>query len=142
MKAYHLEKARDPSDLPEWLFPEVESRSATRSRFAAHQDEGEMQDETFAPPTSSRGLRDIYAAAAESVATSPTGAGRRGVRNGADLYADENPTPSKATDRLKAIRDAKRNALVRNQQMTERPTPRQTQESARPVGLPRRPRGG
>jgi hypothetical protein len=134
MKAYHLEKARDPSDLPEWLFT-----SATRHHDAGHHDEGDVAVETSAPHPSSRGLRDIYAAAVtEPVATS-TGAGRRGGRNGLDPYADEPPMPSKATDRLKALRDAKRNALVRNQQMSEPPV---AQESKRqPVGLPRRPKG-
>jgi hypothetical protein len=68
MKAYHLEKAQDPSDLPEWLFP-----SATRYRSAQHHDEGDMAVETSAPqPTSSRGLRDIYAAAVTGPAATST----------------------------------------------------------------------
>ena len=138
MKAYHLEKARDPSELPEWLFP-----SATRHNFAGHHAEGNIAVGTSAPqPTSSRGLRDIYAAAAvtEPGGTS-TGAGRRGPRNGIDPYADEPPMPSKATDRLKALRDAKRNVLVRNQQMSEEPVLQEPKRQPRPVGLPRRPKG-
>jgi hypothetical protein len=41
MRAYHLEKAKDPSDLPEWLFSEQERRPV-RSRFAARRLKGDI----------------------------------------------------------------------------------------------------
>lgn len=107
MKAYHIEKARDPSDLPEWLFEEHERRPAGRSRFAARQNSRDDDDfEEPPPPTRSRGLRDIYdAAAAPSSSSRPPGNSDRSTPN---RFANEPAGPSKATNRLKALRDAKR----------------------------------
>lgn len=104
IKAYHLEKARDPSDLPEWLFEEHERRPVTgRSRLTSRQNT--LPDDSYEEPTpapSSRGLRDIYEAAA---APRASGNAARPTRN---RFPDEPTAPSKATNRLKAIRDAKR----------------------------------
>jgi len=108
MKAYHLEKARDPSDLPEWLFESHERQPVGRSRLASSQHT--PQDDSYeesTPTPSSRGLRDIYEAAA---APRTSGNADRPTRN---RFPDEPAAPSKATNRLKAIRDAKRqNAYV------------------------------
>jgi len=104
MKAYHLQKARDPSDLPEWLFEEHERRPVGRSRFASSgQDDGY---EESPPAPRSRGLRDIYdAATAPPSASSRTpGSSDRSTPN---RFADV-VIASKATNRLKALRDAKR----------------------------------
>ncbi|KAJ7172519.1 hypothetical protein C8R46DRAFT_152643 [Mycena filopes] len=113
MKAYHLEKARDPTDLPAWLFDEKERRrpdppapEASRSNRSRRRDDYDDDYEEVPKarePPQSRGLRDIYEAAASTQPTRST----RGARS----YADDTPQPSKATDRLKALRDAKRGAL-------------------------------
>ncbi|KAJ7285880.1 hypothetical protein C8J57DRAFT_1663184 [Mycena rebaudengoi] len=62
MKAYHVEKARDPSDLPAWLFDEQERRRpapaaapSSRSR-RRDDDEYDVVETTRAEPPPSRGL--------------------------------------------------------------------------------------
>jgi len=143
MKAYHLEKAQDPSDLPPWLFDETERRrpAAEPTRSRRHVDERPMSQVEAAPTT--RGLRDIYDAAASK----SSHAFDRSVR-GARSYADDSPQPSKATDRLKALRDAKRSAVNPNVVMAEEPRaerPRVAERDREPeprrrVGLPSGPR--
>ncbi|KAK7014899.1 hypothetical protein R3P38DRAFT_2998276 [Favolaschia claudopus] len=148
MKAYHLEKARDPSDLPAWLFDEKERRrpepEPSRSRRRRDDDDDyEVVEKKRAEPPPSRGLRDIYEAAAASSSPSSTAATRS--TRGARSYADDSPQPSKATDRLKAIRDAKRGAVNSSWRDEEpvRDAPRAEPEPAPParrrVGLPSGP---
>ncbi|KAH8980958.1 hypothetical protein EDB86DRAFT_2978265 [Lactarius hatsudake] len=115
MKAYHLEKARDPTDLPPWLFEEHERRpvgrpsASTRSREASGPGVYEYRDDT-APPRG-RGLRDIYDAAAAATST-PSREERREMSRGRGWQDDVGAGhSSKANDRLKALRDAKRNAV-------------------------------
>lgn len=112
MKAYHIEKARDPSDLPEWLFEEHERRPVGRSRYDTRSnnrredDYEDTRDESPAPR--SRGLKDIYQSAAAPPSPGYRGAART-ERSAPSRFADEPAAPpSKATDRLKALRDAKR----------------------------------
>lgn len=108
MKAYHIEKARDPSNLPEWLFEEHERRPVGRSRFATRQNSRQEDGyEESTPAPRSRGLRDIYDAAAAPPGSSsrPSGSSDRRTPN---RFADEPAAPSKTTNRLKALRDAKR----------------------------------
>ncbi|KAI0256918.1 hypothetical protein BJV78DRAFT_1167964 [Lactifluus subvellereus] len=117
MKAYHIEKARDPTDLPPWLFEEHERRplgqSSTRSRHREGAEYGGHQSRNVpapAPPRG-RGLRDIYdTAAAETPRPS-----HQETRESPRIRRDDVPAgpPSKANDRLKALRDAKRNATIR-----------------------------
>lgn len=111
LKAYHIEKARDPTDLPPWLFEEHERRALGRSETTLQRRENSEYDydsrSATAPPRSSgRGLRDIYAAAATDTANPSR---HQEIREGFPMSA-----PSKANDRLKALRDAKRNAAQRN----------------------------
>ena len=104
MKAYHIEKACDPSDLPEWLFGEHERRPVGRSRFTSRQNgsQGDRYEEST--PLRPRGLQDIYEAAASPSSNSrPSGLSDRTPNR----FTDES-APSKATNRLKALRDAKR----------------------------------
>ncbi|KAJ7343527.1 hypothetical protein DFH08DRAFT_1081676 [Mycena albidolilacea] len=138
MKAYHLEKARDPADLPVWLFDEKERRrpepepSRSRRRKDDYDDDYEVVDKPRAEPPQSRGLRDIYEAAAASTSSTPSARSTRGARS----YADDSPQPSRATDRLKALRDAKRgvvNPSARDEEPEAAPPPR------RRVGLPSGP---
>ena len=102
MKAYHLDRARSPADLPPWLFTERERGIATYSRNASKSREYEdrfLPDQDFQPPERG-GLREIYDRAATSSSMphitriSPTESGDGGG--------------SRAANRLKAIRDAKR----------------------------------
>ncbi|THH12755.1 hypothetical protein EW146_g7398 [Bondarzewia mesenterica] len=122
MKAYHLEKARDPSDLPEWLFDESERRAAGGRGSVNRRDDREEnygREEPSSLPQRSRGLRDIYDAAAAA----PSGSYARSDSGG---YRSRTTSPtndgglgaSKAGDRLKALRDAKRNAAQRNTSST------------------------
>ncbi|KAF7363405.1 hypothetical protein MSAN_00996200 [Mycena sanguinolenta] len=147
MKAYHLEKARDPSDLPAWLFDEKERRrrpepepTRSRRRKDDYDDSYETVEktQTRAEPPPSRGLRDIYAAAAaSSSSTAPSARSTRGARS-----YDDSPQPSRATDRLKALRDAKRGVV--NPMREEERVPEPEPEPAAPpprrrVGLPSGP---
>lgn len=119
LRAYHIEKARDPTDLPPWLFEEHERRPLGRSETSRRHREGSEYDydsrRARAPPRSSgRGLRDIYdAAATDSAIPSRHQEMREGSRG--RLQEDISVSaPSKANDRLKALRDAKRSAAQRN----------------------------
>jgi hypothetical protein len=118
MKAYHLAKARDLTDLPPWLFEEYERLPLGRSSARAWQQEAsepgiyEPHDDN-APPRG-RGLRDIYDAAAATTSTpTPSRRERREMSRGRQDDVDVGYS-SKANDRLKALRDAKRNAVQRN----------------------------
>lgn len=115
MKAYHIEKARDPTDLPAWLFEEHERRplgqSSSRSRRREGAEHGVHQFRDAPTPPRGRGLRDIYDAAAAEISSPSRGETRESPR----IWRDDIPAgpPSKANDRLKALRDAKRNAATR-----------------------------
>eukprot|EP00753_Platysulcus_tardus_P022596 PLAT9796.1.p1 GENE.PLAT9796.1~~PLAT9796.1.p1 ORF type:complete len:401 (-),score=-143.07 PLAT9796.1:59-1261(-) len=111
MKAYHLEKARDPADLPEWLFSESERRPA-RARRERPLERDQYEEVAAAAPSRSRGLKDIYAAAAVSV-PAPARNDRSDSSMRGRYGGPSQPAPSKATDRLKAMRDAKRGATAR-----------------------------
>lgn len=150
MKAYHLEKARSPTDLPTWLFDEHERRppppppTSKKSR-RDDDDEYEVVERNVSEPPRARGLRDVYAAAATTKSAAPVRQDRPSQR----VYADDPPSRSKATDRLKALRDAKRSAFNPNPSRLEdesEPEPdvgsrRETPASAAPrrVGLPSGP---
>jgi len=98
MKAYHLAKARSPTDLPEWLFDNNERHS----NFSLVNEESEIGGRSLST-TRARGLRDIYDAAAAS---------SRNVEPKADTtrnrFFNEHGMESKAADRLNALRDARR----------------------------------
>ncbi len=119
MKAYHIEKARDPTDLPSWLFEEYERRPLASSETGPrHWESGEYEYDsrraTAPPRISGRGLRDIYDAAATDTANASR---QEEMRKGSRGRLQEDipvNAPSKANDRLKALRDAKRNAAQRN----------------------------
>ncbi|KZP24853.1 hypothetical protein FIBSPDRAFT_1041965 [Athelia psychrophila] len=101
MKAYHLAKARNPTDLPEWLFEDHERR--THGRVHSITSNGDAERRPSTTTTHSRGLRGVYDAASTS---SPS------VRPNANptrsRLADEHAMYSKATNRLNALRDARR----------------------------------
>ncbi|KAJ7097966.1 hypothetical protein B0H15DRAFT_945517 [Mycena belliarum] len=141
MKAYHVEKARDPSDLPAWLFDEKERRRAvpepSRSRRRDDDDDDYKRvEKPRAEAPQSRGLRDIYEAAASSQ-SAPSIRSTRAPRSHAD---DIPPQPSKATDRLRALRDAKRTVVAPHDEREEpRREERAPEAGRRRVGLPSGP---
>lgn len=130
MKAYHLEKARDPTDLPPWLFEEHERRSlVSEPRSTSRRREGERAAPkvTFAEMPRSRGPREIYDTAAS--------------------WDDEGTTdaalqPSKGANRLKAMRDAKRTAQGTNShpisEQNDDGSKNQARRRGRPPGQDRR----
>jgi hypothetical protein len=104
MKAYHLEKARDPSDLPAWLFNERERgvKGSTGGRTGyddTRTDTPEIREEP--PIIQSSGFRAIYASAASSDV-------QRSHRSEPTRYGDDGITQSKAANRLRAMREPKR----------------------------------
>ncbi len=122
MKAYHREKAQCSEDLPPWLFTEDERKPVKSPTLPHHRATQEPQ--SLQRP---RGLREVYDAA--TVQTAPANSLRLPPSR---TYQDESG-PSKATDRLKALRDAKRSALTGNSVGTQaEPRPR--------IGLPSGPR--
>lgn len=141
MKAYHVEKARSPTDLPPWLFEEHERRPSPVSAPGRMDETRRNEERTDPTEPRSRGLRDIYDKAA---ATSST-AVKRPQPQLARAHSDETPAaPSKATNRLKALRDAKRSAYgsaVREEEEEAVPEPAIPEPRAKVrVGLPSGPR--
>ena len=124
MKAYHIDKARDPADLPDWLFderergvrsyqtssgaPEKRAPSAGASRPAglaranttAYREEPEHQPLPPARITRGPTLADRKAETASRHASTVSGAG-------SEAHV------TKSISRLRELRDAKRNAKVR-----------------------------
>lgn len=153
MKEYYLRKARDPNDLPAWLFEPAErsiapkpsnissstaASSSSRSRSAAREEPP--------PPPQSRGLRDIYERAQQQAPQQPL------VRS-PTLAQNRDGGDSRAASRLKAMREAKRSAAgatrdydayYRPDQQQQPPEPEPEPEPRRParVGLPTRPGAG
>jgi hypothetical protein len=100
-------------DLPHWLFEEHERMpTATRQAQRGPRRYEEGDDEQYVPSAPPRGaLRDVYDKAAKqpSRSTPPS----QPARSTPSSYApssvgDQSSTESKATSRLRALRDAKR----------------------------------
>ncbi|OSD01590.1 hypothetical protein PYCCODRAFT_1445587 [Trametes coccinea BRFM310] len=111
MKAYHIEKARNPAELPDWLFDERERGVRSYQTPAKPSVEEERAPPPPAPSQLSRSVttsrRDEPQLPARIV-RGPTLADRRAA---VDTGSEEHVTKSMA--RLRALRDAKRNAKVR-----------------------------
>ncbi|KIY62097.1 hypothetical protein CYLTODRAFT_427167 [Cylindrobasidium torrendii FP15055 ss-10] len=113
MRDYHLAKAQDRSDLPSWLFDEHERiPSRKMSTETSRTDRPVERSATSAGPGR---RRNIYAAAEDSSA-SP-------VVRSATRSQDNVPT-TKSSDRLRAIREAKRAALQPQSQNQQEPMAR------------------
>lgn len=109
MKAYHLGKAREPTDLPTWLFTEQERRAVRGAMLSTVEKDADSFStvvEVSAVPQRT-GLRDIYDNAAQTTNPVLSRAPTR-TRNG------DTTAPSRATNRLKELRDAKRSAIAAN----------------------------
>lgn len=114
MKAYHIEKARDPSDLPAWLFDDRERRANNSANDWDGGRDAEVVAETVVETRRPIGLRAIYDSAAN--ATAPPA-----PRSDRARYVDDSPAPSRAVDRLKAMRDAKRGITTINSTVIDPP---------------------
>lgn len=99
MKAYHLAKARHPSDLPDWLFDERERKPSLSSRFRESPRGAASHAQSLYPPA----LRHVYDDAASLAPRTNHSHTTSHV-----LTSPEKTGSSKAADRLKAFRDAKR----------------------------------
>lgn len=91
LKAYYLKKAQDPSDLPDWLFTEVERAPVVRSRFL------------------NRNTPDAAIRHSENpVHSGSQEQGYRHMVSHARVPAWLTARGSTATDRLRVLREAKR----------------------------------
>lgn len=148
LKVYHLGKARDPTELPDWLFDERERglRVTTRKRTPTGDGNLAEQDLSDLPVTradvSAGGLRAVYGRTAVHGPFSSN-------RQESSRYQDENSAPSKAADRLKAMREAKRGITSINttptptNQTDERRDERAGDDNRRArIGLPSGPMSG
>lgn len=138
MKAYHLEKARSPQDLPTWLFDEKERRpkaadppkSRPSRRYTDDDDDLEEVQVKRAEVQRPRGLRDIYDSAASESVKSTRPAERAVGRS----YGEEPGISSaRGTDRLKALRAARKNAQTEQESRYDYEEP-QPQSDRRRVG--------
>ncbi|OBZ75236.1 hypothetical protein A0H81_04392 [Grifola frondosa] len=104
MKAYHIEKARDPADLPEWLFEErergVTGRFRSADKSASNAAEMRVERNANIPQPTMNTRRDV-----SEVVQSTYG------RSVGDTYLSGGESrPSKPTDRLRELREIKRSA--------------------------------
>ncbi|KAI0709113.1 hypothetical protein C8Q76DRAFT_625676 [Earliella scabrosa] len=121
MKAYHIDKARDPADLPDWLFDERERgvRSHQASTGAPEKQKQKQAAQTPRPSELSRSVTTVRhdePLPPARIARGPTLADRKTERR--DAYGDVSGPGSdahvtKSMARLRQLRDAKRNAKVR-----------------------------
>ncbi|KAJ3845222.1 hypothetical protein F5878DRAFT_693348 [Lentinula raphanica] len=122
MKAYHIEKARDPSELPAFLFAEHERQPRKRT------------PPQEVPPRRTRGHAEQSGA---RLYRAPESAFTLDRSVNPDTAPDNNMMPSKqvpkGSDRLKALREAKR---------SQNPTPSYVRVDADPIVPPPRPRVG
>ncbi|KAL0071442.1 hypothetical protein AAF712_001299 [Marasmius tenuissimus] len=132
MKAYHLEKARDPTDLPAWLFDEHERRprrSNPKERVVEDTttDQREIKQGSATRSGTPRGLRDVYDAVPSTVPIHQSSSGQAStVTRGA----------AKGTDRLKALREGKRGQVTTPNVQSETGVERARATPPPRVGLP------
>ena len=108
MKAYHIAQARNPADLPEWLFDEKERGLTSRLSVEERYEEPALRSAPLPEPPRSQSTSTPF----------PT---RYNTRN-YDVDA-EKATMSRAALRLKELRDAKANTNTRIK-FSETPHPR------------------
>ncbi|KAF8507243.1 hypothetical protein JB92DRAFT_718285 [Gautieria morchelliformis] len=101
MKAYHLDRARSPADLPSWLFDEQERGVAPKAWNVSRNYEDRFMPDHDPEPRQRGGLREVY----DRAAVSPSSTAPVARRPPADTGDGGG---SRATNRLRAIRDAKR----------------------------------
>lgn len=115
LKEYYIQRARSPLDLPHWLFEEHERMPTTARRpqrddgtlRRGRYEEGEYEQESAPTPAPRGALRDIYdRAASQPIRTAPIL--NRSTPTSHGYESSPATTESKATSRLRALRDAKR----------------------------------
>ncbi|KAI0637048.1 hypothetical protein C8Q77DRAFT_543039 [Trametes polyzona] len=117
MKAYHIDKARNPADLPEWLFDERE-RGVRGHQVAAKPAPADSSPAQTSPAALSRSATTARRPEAPPaptpvrIARGPTLADRR-ANAGSEASAGSEEHVTKSMARLRALRDAKRSAKVR-----------------------------
>ena len=114
MKAYHIEKARDPTELPDWLFDERER--GVRSYKATPGASDRKAAEETRPSDLSRSVttaRQDQPLPPARIARGPTLADRRGGAASSESRAGSEEHVTKSMNRLRELRDAKRRAKVR-----------------------------
>jgi hypothetical protein len=111
LKTYYIKQARDRSDLPDWLFNERERMVDKPTQRGESSDESSQNALAYeqSSRTRGRGLRDIYDTAAASAPAVRAREDERPMMYGSDASVG---APSRATNRLKALRDAKRQAVT------------------------------
>lgn len=112
LKAYHIDKARDPADLPEWLFDERER--GVRSYQTPSGAREKKTAQTQGIPELSRSVTTVtYHESLPPARTvrGPTLADRKNSAAFSGAGSDAHVT--KSISRLRELRDAKRNAKVR-----------------------------
>ena len=149
MKAYHIEKARQPSDLPEWLFNERDR--GIRARVS--EDDKAAESLTRDVPSVRPSERPAPAAPGRVTSPSPV-ANIRAMAPRRDADAESSATMSRAAQRLKELRDAKatrtptirfadsvhpRHAGRRKQPEEEERVPPASAASERPLPMNARP---
>lgn len=149
MKAYHIEKAREPSDLPEWLFNDRDRGLRQRA------DEDKKANDPFAQGSTSPRTTEPAAPAAPSRVMSPTPIPNpRAMATRRNTDAESAATMTRAAQRLKELRDAKatrtptirfadsvhpRHAGRDRQEVTEERVPPTSAASERPLASNTRP---
>jgi hypothetical protein len=117
MKAYHLQKAHDPTDLPPWLFDERERRSLGLSITSGRYWEGpgyggHESSEAFVtprPPWFTGGLRHSCNA---DIVFFPSKDAQTILVSNKIMSVLVPHRRKQANDRLRALRDAKRSAAA------------------------------
>ena len=114
LKAYHISKANSPSDLPAWLFDEKE-RGLTSRLAATGRQSPDGDPRNITGDYDAREVPPPPRAAPKAVPMPSRGATTNGRPEYKKVYADEEDRQnmSRATQRLKELRDAK--ALPRKQ---------------------------
>ncbi|KAI0807090.1 hypothetical protein C8Q74DRAFT_34223 [Fomes fomentarius] len=112
LKAYHIDKARDPADLPEWLFDERER--GVRSYQTPSGAREKKMAQTQSTTELSRSVTTVQYHESLPPARTARGPTLADRKNSAALSgAGSDAHVTKSISRLRELRDAKRNAKVR-----------------------------
>lgn len=145
MKAYHIEKARDPRDLPDWLFDERERgvRSARVPNPGASEKKTAQETRPADLPRSVATDMHDDARPPARIARGPTLADRQAssaMPNVSVARAGGEEYMTKSIARLRELRDAKRRAKVRfDDRETEAEETRGLSLTSDPVARPTPP---
>ncbi|KAG8763794.1 Vesicle trafficking between the ER and Golgi [Ceratobasidium sp. 423] len=145
LKKHYIKQVSDPRQLPAWLFSDIE-RQVGRSYSRREPRSIDTQDEARSlSPVHDQSAPIRSRARHNEAHTSPEPAPRR-ERMRATTYDDEVPGPTRATTRLRAVRDAKRGPPAEREAYIPAPAlvpePEPEPEPRQVVATPPRPRVG